>query len=101
MNCPKCGKEVPAGAVSCANCGATLFPARSPPPEDSFQILIGDAKNAAKEFAEAAAKVSSRILKKLETAADHPSTSAKEGLKRAAKELDDAAKDLERMFRDL
>jgi uncharacterized RDD family membrane protein YckC len=33
--CPKCGKEIPADAKFCTNCGATLEPTTAPPPAPS------------------------------------------------------------------
>ena len=34
MYCSKCGKDVPAGAQFCANCGATIPPQPPAPPRD-------------------------------------------------------------------
>ena len=99
MYCAQCGKELPASAVTCPACGSPS--ASVPRSGDTIDQVLNDTKRAAKELAEATAKLSRRLVEKAQTAAKEPRASAKKAAKRVAKELDSAAKEIDRILRDL
>ncbi len=103
MYCQWCGTPLPPGAESCPHCAnpgaaeASVGPTRSDPVDQ----LVADAKHAAKDLAVATARLSKRLLSKAEVAAKDPSGSAKRAARRAAKELDRAAEELDQLLRKL
>jgi hypothetical protein len=70
-------------------------------PSDEFEQALGDAKRAAKHLAEATARLTKRVVTKAEVAAKDPSGSAKKAAHRVATELDAAAKEIDRILKDL
>jgi cell division septum initiation protein DivIVA len=102
MYCPQCGKELAPGNLTCAACGfispAAPAPSAAPP---SFEQLVSETKHAAKDLAKSTAHLSKRMFSKAQTAAKDPSGSAKKVAHRAAKELEAAAREIDRILRDL
>ncbi len=68
---------------------------------DSIDDALSDAKDAAKQLASAATRLSKKLLAKAETAARNPSGSAKKVAHRVAKELDAASREIDRILKDL
>lgn len=104
MYCQHCGQELPSGALTCPSCGAAT-PAGasrsggSPPP--SLEDVLSETKRAAQDLAASAARLSERLLSKAGVAAKDPKGSAKKAVKRVAKELEGAAREVDRIVRDL
>jgi hypothetical protein len=99
MQCEECGKEIPPGSPTCPACGHFAMPrgANSPTLDDA----VSEVKRAAKEFAAATASLSRHVVAKAGDAAKDPTGTAKRATRRAAEELDKAARDVERILRDL
>lgn len=70
-------------------------------PDDSLNDVIDETRRAAKELAEAVAKLTKRAFAKAEAASNDPSLSARKVAQRVAKDLDAAAKEVDRILRDL
>jgi zinc-ribbon domain len=106
MFCQHCGKELPAGAGVCPACGAVVnLPpppgAPLPPPPDSIEQIVHDLKQTSKQMASSAANLSRRMAAKAGTAAKDPTGSAKKAAHKVAEELDNVAKELDRILHDL
>lgn len=102
MYCAQCGKELPQNASACPACGFALHGAPSTPPGgDSVDQVLSETKRAARELAEASARLSKRLVVKAQTAAKDPGGSAKRAAHRVAKELDAAAHEIDRILKDL
>lgn len=102
MYCSHCGKELMPGSLTCAACGfvsAAPTPAAVPPA--SLEQLLSETRHAAKDLAKSTSQLSKRLISKAKTAAKDPSGSAKKVAHRAAKELDAAAREIDRIIRDL
>lgn len=103
MNCTKCGAGLPQGATSCPSCGASVAgaaPAPGPAPA-SLEELLSETKRAAKDLASSTAQLSKRLFTRAETATKEPRVTAKKVAQRAAKELEAAAREVERILKDL
>jgi len=70
-------------------------------PEESLKDALEKTRRAAKDLASASAKLAKRAVSKAEAAGRYPSGSAKKVANRVAKELDAAAKEVERILHDL
>jgi alkylhydroperoxidase/carboxymuconolactone decarboxylase family protein YurZ len=68
---------------------------------DPLKDAVRDTKRAAKDLAGATATLSKHLLRTATVAAKTPTASARRAATRVAKELDSAAKDIERILRDL
>ena len=68
---------------------------------DSLEEALNETKDAAKQLASAATRLSKRLLAKAENAARNPSGSAKKVAHRVAKELDAASREIDRILKDL
>jgi uncharacterized Zn finger protein (UPF0148 family) len=102
MFCQQCGKELSQGSLTCANCGAvTSASTGAPAPPASLEQLLSETKRAAKDLASSTAQLSKRMLSKARTAAKNPPDSAKKVVHRAAKELEAAAREIDRILQDL
>jgi hypothetical protein len=66
-----------------------------------LEQALGEAKHAAKELAVATARLTKRVVSKAEVAAKDPSGSAKKAAHRVATELDAAAKEIDRILKEL
>jgi len=69
--------------------------------DESLKSALEDTHRAAKELAEATARLAKRAESKAETAGRNPSGSVKKVAHRVAKELDAAAKEVDRILHDL
>ena len=101
MFCQNCGKELPTGALVCAACGAAVPGHHSGPPAATFTQLLEETRKSAHDLVESTAHLTKRLAAKAETAAKDPSASAKKAVNRVAKELDAAAREIERILNDL
>lgn len=102
MYCQTCGKELPGGATSCPSCHATVFyPPPPPNPSDPLDQILSDVKHAASDLLAGSARLSGRLADHAEAAAKDPSGSAKKAARRVAKELDAAAKEVDRVLKGL
>lgn len=110
MYCSQCGKELPTNATVCPSCGFSLGapryfstgPSATPPPSaDPVELILNETKKAARELADATARLSKRLVEKAQTAAKDPTGSAKKAAKTVAKELDSAAKEIDRILKEL
>jgi uncharacterized Zn finger protein (UPF0148 family) len=103
MNCAHCGAGLAEGATTCPSCGAAVTRLTPPPPPApaSFDELLADTKRAAKDLAASTARLSRQLLVKAETAAKNPPAAAKKVAHRAAKELEAAAREVDRILKDL
>jgi cell division septum initiation protein DivIVA len=103
MFCAQCGKEIPSGSPTCPACGAFAVPpgparaTRSPTVDEAVAQL----KGAAKDLARSAQELSKRVAVEARKAADDPTGSAKRATRKVADELDNAARTIERVLRDL
>lgn len=70
-------------------------------PEDTLKEALDATRRAAKDLASSTAKLAKRMAVKAESAGRDPSGAAKKVAHRVAKELDAAAKDIEKILRDL
>ncbi|HKN07014.1 MAG TPA: zinc ribbon domain-containing protein [Thermoplasmata archaeon] len=103
MYCQQCGKEIPSGSPTCPACGFNAM-ARRPTPSsgsDSIEHFVSETKKAAKELAAAAATLSQRVVDKAAGAARNPPASVKRATRKAAEELEKAAREIDRIIRDL
>lgn len=113
MYCSQCGKELPVSATTCPACGYSSAPpppsaagsgATVPPPApsgDPVEQVLDETRKAARELADATARLSKRLVKEARTAAKDPPGSAKKAAKKVAQELDSAAKEIDRILRNL
>jgi HEPN domain-containing protein len=103
MYCQGCGRELPTGNLTCPACGFSNHApgTAAPPPASSVEDLVADLKRTAKELARDAAKLSQRVVDKAGEVARDPPKSAKRVSKKVAEELDKAAKEIDRIIRDL
>lgn len=101
MNCPQCGAALPPAAANCPSCGTKVDRATPPPPPASLEQLLGETKRAARDLASSTAQLSKRLLTKAEIVAKDPTKSAKKVAQRAAKELEAAAREVDRILKDL
>lgn len=69
--------------------------------DETLNDALYEAKRAAKDLASASAKLSRRLLTKAEDAARDPEGSARKATRLVAKELDAAAREIERILNDL
>jgi hypothetical protein len=69
--------------------------------EDSLKEAVEATRRAAKDLASASARLTKRVLDRAETAAHEPSATAKKAAHRVAQELDAAAKEIDRILKDL
>jgi len=102
MYCQGCGRELPAGSRTCPACG---FLAEPPPSAASspgtIEELVAELKRTAKELGRDAAQLSQRVVGKAGEVAKDPPASAKRVTRKVAQELDKAAKEIDRILRDL
>jgi hypothetical protein len=70
-------------------------------PEDTLKDAIEATRKAAVELASASVRLTKRVLDKADAAAQDPSGSVKKVAQRAAKELDSAAKEIDRLLQKL
>lgn len=101
MFCQNCGKELPAGAFVCAECGAAVPGHHAGPAQPTFGQLLEETRKSAHDLVESTAHLTKRLASKAEAAAKEPSASAKKAVNRVAKELDAAAREIERILKDL
>jgi hypothetical protein len=102
MYCQSCGKELPTGSATCPFCGfAAPAPGRRAGSSSSLDDVLFETKRAAQDLASSAAKLSERLLTKAGYAAKDPKGSAKKAVKRVAEELEGAAREIDRIVRDL
>jgi len=69
--------------------------------DDSLKEAIEATRRAATELAAASARLTKRVVAKADGAAHDPTGSAKKVAQRVAKELDAAAKEIDRILKDL
>jgi hypothetical protein len=67
----------------------------------SIDDALAEVRRAAKEFGRAAADLSQRVVRKAGDAARDPPGSAKKVSRKVAQELDKAAREVDRILRDL
>jgi len=101
MYCQNCGKELHSGALSCASCGAVVPGVHVGAAPASVKELLAEARRAARDLVSTTTTLSAHLATKAEAAAKDPSGSAKKAVHRVAKELDAAARELDRILRDL
>jgi predicted nucleic acid-binding Zn-ribbon protein len=104
MYCQQCGRELPAGALTCPGCGSRVYrPWFSLSSDLSFDLdqAVADAKAAAKDLASITARISQRVAASAERAAKDPSGSAKRGARRVVDELDKARHEIEKILSEL
>jgi hypothetical protein len=101
MFCQNCGKELSAGALGCAACGAVVPGVHVGASTASFSDVLAETRRAAKNLASSTAQLSKRLASKAEKAAKDPSGSAKKAVRRLSKELDAAAREIDRILKDL
>ena len=70
-------------------------------PDDTLNQALYEAKRAAKDLASASANLSKRLLARAEGAAKDPEGSAKKATRLVAKELEAAAKEVDRILKNL
>jgi hypothetical protein len=68
-------------------------------PNDTLEAALGEARKAAQELARASAKLTRRLVDKAERAAQDPRGSVERAAKRAAKELDAAAREIDELLK--
>ncbi|MGD0250276.1 MAG: zinc ribbon domain-containing protein, partial [Thermoplasmata archaeon] len=105
-NCIRCGTEVPVGAKYCPACGFACSPSSTEgssgsSSRDPLELALLEAKRAAKDLAEAMAKLSKRVAATAGTAAKDPSGTAKKAADRVKKEVDGALEDLSELLKEL
>lgn len=102
MYCAQCGKPLEAGATVCPSCQypAAQAPAASPAGPSVDQV-VSEMARAAREFGSTVSRLSERVVAKAEAASKDPTGAAKKAAHRAAKELDAAAREIDRILKDL
>ena len=70
-------------------------------PDETLKDAIEATRRAAVELASSTVKLTKRVMDKADAAAKDPSGSVRKAAKRAAKEIDVAAREIERVLRDL
>lgn len=101
MYCAQCGKGLPDGAGRCPACGfSTLAAARS---ETSAAIhdMVKEAKRAVRELSNAAGELSRQVKSGAKAASKDPTGTTKRAVRRAAKELESAVDEVDRLIRRL
>ncbi len=104
MYCQNCAHELPSGATACPACGYAvpgMGAHAGSSAASSIDQVLHDTKQAAKELAASAGKLSERLVAKAGTAAKDPAGSAKKAVKRVAHELEEAAHEIDRIVREL
>lgn len=69
--------------------------------DDTLNDALHEVKRAAKDLASASAKLSKRLVVKAERAAKDPEGSARKATRAVAKELDAAAREIDRILKGL
>jgi len=100
MYCQQCGKELPPNSLSCPACGFKADPPRSAS-SSSTEDVVADLKHSAKELVRATAKLTQRAAEKADVVANDPKGSAKRVSRKVSEELDKAAKEVDRILREL
>ncbi len=113
MYCSQCGKELPANTTTCPACGfpstssppppvgASTSAPPSSPPGDTVDQVLNETRKAARELADATARLSKRLVQKAQIAAKDPRGSTKKAARRVAKELDAAANEIDQILKKL
>jgi len=103
MFCVQCGKEIPSGSPTCPACGAFVVPPSPSGPTRTLTLddAVAEFKHAAKDLAQSAQALSKRVAVEAHKATQDPAGSAKRATRKVADELDQAARTIERMLRDL
>ncbi len=103
MFCAQCGKELPPNATACPACGfvSTGTDARPGPATETLEQILKETKRAAHELAQASARLSTRLVEKAQTAAREPKASAKRAAHQVAQELDAAAREIDRLLKEI
>jgi len=100
MFCQQCGKELPTNGLTCPACGFKTDPPGSAS-SSSTDDVVADLKRSAKELVRATAKLTQRAAEKADVVAKDPKGSAQRVSRKVSEELDRAAKEIERILRDL
>lgn len=103
MFCQQCGKEIPPGSPTCPACGYLAMPHSSSTSSaaDSIEVAVAELKRTAKELAKSARTLSQRVVAEAGKAAKDPPGSAKRAAHKVAQGLEEAAKEIEQALRDL
>jgi uncharacterized protein Yka (UPF0111/DUF47 family) len=101
MFCQNCGKKLSAEALSCTACGAVVPGVHVNSSPASFSELLAETRRAARNLASSTAQLSKHLASKAQRAAKDPSGSAKKAVHRLAKELDAAAREIDKILKDL
>jgi zinc-ribbon domain len=101
MYCQNCGKELPPDARSCGGCGAVVPTGHRPKPTPTVHQLVTETRRVARDLMSATAQLSREAAHQAEAAGRDPKGTAKRAAHRVAKELDDAAKEIERILKEL
>jgi ABC-type transporter Mla subunit MlaD len=101
MYCQNCGKELAPGAASCGACGAGVPGHPTGGEAASLSQLLEETRRAARDLAQSSAELTKRLASRADAVRRDPKGSAKKAVDRAAKELDAAAHEVERILKDL
>ena len=69
--------------------------------DETLEEALGETKKAAQELVRASAELTRRLLGKAERAAKDPKASVERAARRAAQELDAAAREIERLLKEI
>jgi len=98
MFCSKCGKELPGDAAICPACGGRVAAAT---PALTIDELVVEAKRVARDLSNAAAQVSKEVLRGAGEARKDPKGTTKRAVRKAAKELESAVDEIDRLIKRL
>jgi uncharacterized membrane protein YvbJ len=98
MFCAKCGKELPEGSSSCPACGFSTSAASK---SLSIEELISETRRAVRNLSKTAERASEKVIAGAGAAARDPKGTTKRAVRRAAKELQSAVDDLDRLLKRL
>lgn len=105
MFCAQCGTELPSGVLKCPACGfmtsAGPTPAGSGSATDTVDRFVADTKRAARDLADAAERLSKRLISEVEAGAKEPSKSAKKAARRISDEIDSVGQEIEKFLKEL
>jgi uncharacterized protein YpuA (DUF1002 family) len=66
-----------------------------------FEEVLSETKRAAKDLAQASARLTKKLVSKADTAAKDPAAAVGKAARRVAKELESMSQEIERLIKDL
>jgi signal transduction histidine kinase len=101
MFCAQCGKEIPAGITTCPACGFSTAGSAGGRSATTIHEMVNEARRAARDLADAANELTRHVKSGAEAAKRDPKGTTKRAIHRAAKELESAVDEVDRLLQRL